>query len=129
MPITYVVDPARRVITETWTGTIRIGDLAAYWRGYLADPAVMSCRRTLVDLNGAELDFTGSELSALIQRTIPTLEGKQWATALLVNDPVQYGTSRQYQAFADLYSKDAIFSDRTAAENWLLRQNPDDISA
>ena len=44
---------------------------------------------------------------------VPGVNGKEWRTALLVGDPIQFGVSRQYQAFAEMYSNDAIFRDGT----------------
>jgi hypothetical protein len=127
MPITYSVDHSRNIILETWRGTIGASDLASYWRGYLADPDVMSCRRTLVDLREAQISFTGSDLSRLIQTIVlPALQGKRWATSIVVAAPAQFGTSRQYHVFAEAYSTDSIFSDVRAAEDWLIQQHPAD---
>ena len=126
MPITYVVDHPRNIIVETWRGAIGADDLASYWRDYLADLDVMNCRRTLVDLRDARISFTGSELSTLVREVVlPALRGRRWATAILVAAPEQYGTSRQYQVFAECYSTDFIFSDWDDAERWLVQQNPD----
>jgi hypothetical protein len=123
MSITYVVDHSQHIILETWSGTVLAADLAAHWRVYLEDADVMGCRRTLVDLRDARIAFTGRELSVLVQTMVlPVLAGRKWATAILVADPAQYGTSRQYQVFAGAYSRDAIFSDWHAAQSWLLQQ-------
>jgi hypothetical protein len=78
MPITYVVDRSRNIIIETWTGRVRAVDLAAYWPIYLADPDVIRCRRTLVDLRHATILFTGAELAALVHTIVlPALHGKK----------------------------------------------------
>ncbi|MGH7648865.1 MAG: hypothetical protein ACREND_12160 [Gemmatimonadaceae bacterium] len=129
MPITYSVDTSRDIIFETWTGTINASDLAAYWREYLADPEVMKCRRTLVDLRAATIVFTGQQLADLIESiAVPMLGGLKWATAVLVAAPAQFGTARQYQVFAESYSDDAIFFDEKSALEWLERQHPDNRS-
>lgn len=123
MPITYRLDSARPLIIETWTGRVTGADLAAHWRTYLADPAVMDCRRTLVDLREAEIAFTGSELSGLVDSiVVPVLGTRKWASALLIATVSQHGKSRQYQVFAEQYSRDAIFHDPDAAVKWLLQQ-------
>lgn len=126
MPIAYAVDRDRNIINETWTGTVTASDLAAYWRTYLADPEVMSCRRTLVDLLEAHVAFTGVELSSLIQTiALPAIGDRKWTTAILVSAPAPYGMTRQYQVFAERYSHDSIFTDRDAALAWLVAQDPD----
>lgn len=125
MPITYSIDAQKRVITEVWTGDVSAEDLANYWRRYLADPQVMAIRRTLVDLREANVLFTGKELSVLVNTVaVPRLKGKDWKSALLVERPRQYGLTRQYQVFAESYSKDAIFLDRDSAVEWLLSNGP-----
>jgi len=124
MSITYVVDPSQHIILETWSDVVHAVDLATHWRAYLADGDVISCRRTLVDLRNARIAFTGSELSNLVQTIVlPILDGRKWATAIVVADPVQYGTSRQYQVFAGAYSTDSIFSSWQAAQSWLVQQH------
>lgn len=126
MPIAYVVDRARNIINETWTGTVTASELAAYWHTYLADPEVMRCRRTLVDLLEAHVAFTGAELSTLIRTiALPAIQDRTWATAILVSAPAPYGVSRQYQVLAERYSRDSIFTDRDAALAWLVAQDPD----
>jgi len=125
MPITYVLDRARNIIIETWTGRVRAVDLAAYWRIYLADPEAIRCRRTLVDLRHATILFTGAELAALVHTIVlPALHGKKWVSALLIDRAAQYGTARQYQIFAEHYSNDSICSDWNTALDWLVQQHP-----
>ncbi len=127
MPITYAVDKTRNIITETWSGAVDADTLGAFWRALLDDPDAMNCRRTLVDLRNAEMVFSGSELSDLVRTiVVPGLGDRKWASALVVGAAAQYGRSRQYQAFADMYSTDAIFNDLHAAEAWLLKQEPRD---
>jgi hypothetical protein len=121
MPISYTIDEEKGFITEVWTGDIAASDLASHWRRYLADPEVLSIRRTMVDLRECRILFKGAELSSLIKTmVIPILGGRDWKTAIVVDDLVHFGVSRQYQAFAESYSRDAIFSDPEDARRWLL---------
>ncbi|MDI1315283.1 hypothetical protein [Prosthecobacter sp.] len=121
--ITYSIEPDDEFIIETWSGQITGDDLAAHWKVYLADPAVMQIRRTLVDMRDAEILFYGPELSDLIQTIVaPRLGALDWKTAIIVRDAVQFGVSRQYQTFAKWYSMDSIFDNFAAAKAWLLAQ-------
>jgi hypothetical protein len=121
MPISYSVDHEKRVIFETWTGEIDATELASYWQRYLADPDVLSIRRTLVDLRHCRIRFTGAQLSHLVQGIVePSLHGKDWKTAIVADSPVEYGVSRQYGVYAERYSTDSVFSDPDAALAWLL---------
>jgi hypothetical protein len=121
MPITYSIDHDRRVIFETWTGDVTAADLGEYWKQYLADPDVMAIRRTLVDLRQCRILFKGADLVHLIESVAkPRLAGRTWKTAIVTDRPLQFGISRQYQVFAESYSKDAIFQNPEAALAWLL---------
>ena len=120
MPISYSIDHEHGHILEVWTGEIAATDLAAYWRGYLADPQVMALRKTLADLRNCKILFTGKQLFDLVNGiAIPALKGRTWKTAILVEDPGQFGISVQYQAFAESYSRDAIFKNPDDALAWL----------
>lgn len=121
MPITYSIDRENRIIEEKWTGTVTREELADYWVRYLGDPEVLDIRRTLVDLRESDITFIGSEMENLVQSLVlPALKGRDWKTAIVVSEPLQFGVSRQYQVFAERYSKDAIFDDINEAKCWLL---------
>jgi len=120
MAIAYSIDREQGCIIETWTGDIAAQDLADHWRVYLADPEVMALRKTLVDLRDARILFTGAQLAYLVESIVmPTLGGLDWKTAIVVQDPVQFGVSRQYHVFAETYSRDSIFGTEDAALAWL----------
>lgn len=123
VPISYTIDEEESVIYETWTGDIYAKDLQNYWTDYLQDPRVLAIRRTLVDLRESTIHFTGTQLSNLITNIVlKVLDGRDWKTAIVVERPRQYGLSRQYQVFADLYSNDSIFYDHEEALRWLLKR-------
>ena len=97
-------------------------DLADHWKRLLVDPDALAIRRTLVDLRNCELAFSGEQLFNLVRTLVePALNGRDWRSALLVGGSVHFGVSRQYQSFAEMYSKDAIFHDEDAALKWLRR--------
>lgn len=122
MPISYTIDHEQQIIVEVWTGDVSAADLATYWQRYLADATLMAIRRTLVDLRGCTITFSGEQLTHLIENIVTSiLGGRMWRTALLVERPTQYGVSRQYQVFAERYSHDAIFHNYDEALCWLLQ--------
>ena len=123
MPISYSIDTQRNVILEVWVGDVFADDLAEYWRAYLANPNVLDIRRTLVDLRQSTIHFSGEDLARLITEIVnPTLQGRNWITAIIVEGESQFGVSRQYQVFAERYSRDAIFREYDQALQWLLQQ-------
>jgi len=123
MPISYTIERSAGVILEVWEGEVTAADLRRHWQVYLADPDVLALRQTLVDLRRADIRFSGVELSDLVSSVaVPILKGRDWRTAIVVERPVQFGVSRQYQVFARCYSSDAIFYDYDDALRWLVRQ-------
>ena len=76
MPIAYSIDREDGCVVESWTGDVTARELSAHWRRYLADPEVLSLRRTLVDLRHCRLMFTAAELKELVARiVVPALHG------------------------------------------------------
>ena len=129
-PISYTINRDLGVIFEVWKGDVTVADLQSYWQSYLADPEVLAIRRTVVDLRGANIQFTGNELSNLVAAVvIPVLQGRDWKTAIVVERPVQFGVSRQYQVFAERYSVDSIFYSPNEALYWLLQQGEDRVES
>ena len=125
MPISYSIDREHRCIHETWTGFITAKDLGDYWRHMLADPVVMVIRRTIVDLRECRILFSGEQLAELVESIVlPLLNGKNWRTALVVGDAVQYEITRQYHVLAESYSRDSVFSTPEAAMTWMQTQSP-----
>ena len=121
MTIEYTIDHERSVIFETWAGELTRSDVASHWRRMLADSEALAIHRSFVDLRNARPQFTGVELATLVKTiVIPMLGGKSWKAAILIEKPVQFGVSRQYQVFAESYRQDAIFDDPEAAMSWLL---------
>lgn len=125
MPIAYIVDRPRKLILETWIGEVHAVELATYWKRYLQDPDVLEIRRTIVDLLGAVIRFSSLDFQSLVQAIVlPVLKGRKWRTALVVNEPTQFGVSQQYQVFAESYSRDSIFASIEEAEKWIGAQPP-----
>jgi hypothetical protein len=123
MAITYTVDRDRKLITEIWTGDVHSDDLAAYWRRYLKDRAVLKIRRTLVDIRQAVIHFDALQLTTLINNIVfPVLYDRKWKwkTAIVVRNTAQFKVSQQYQGLAQYYSDDAIFDNVEQARSWLL---------
>ena len=123
MPITYSIIETERLIVEVWRADVDISTLVAHWQKYLTDQRVLAVRRTLVDLRQAQIKFSAHELEDSInQVVVPLLNGRDWATALLVKNVDQFRASTRYQAFARRYSNDWVFSDVDAATAWLMKQ-------
>jgi len=120
MPISYAVDRTAGLVRSTWSGVVSARDLAQHWRLLLSDPVAFSLRRSLADMREAEFSFTGDELRHLVDTIVlPAMRDLHWTVAMLVVRPDQFGVCRQYQVFAESFSRDSIFFDLDEALHWL----------
>ena len=123
MPISYTIDAGRRLILETWRGDVDACQLGEYWTKLLDDEQAVAIRRNLSDLSDCEIRLTTEEMWSLVSWIlIPRQTGRKWATAIVVGKPSTHGISRHFQAFADTFSHDQIFTDYAAACEWILGQ-------
>jgi hypothetical protein len=120
MPITYTIDQQQKIIFTKWDGVIDATEISRHWTELLADTMALEIRTSIADIRSTDLQFTGDELHTIVlTQVIPALKGRDWTCAIVVAKPVQYGTSRQYQVFAQSYSSDNIFFDYEAGLAWL----------
>lgn len=120
MTITYVVDAEHGAVLSHWEGDVTAAELRAHWTAVLDDPAARAVARTIADLRKARPAFTGTELrDAVSSIAAPRLRGLSWTNAIVVDDPVQYGVSRQFQVFSELLSENAIFASVEEALVWV----------
>jgi hypothetical protein len=123
MPATYSIDHSRRLIFEVWSGDVTVRDVRSLWKKYLSDPQVMAIRKTLADLRHCNLLINGRDIMELVEKVaVPGLHGLDWKTAIVVDQPDQYGFSHQFQVFAEVYNKNSIFYDYEKALAWIMEQ-------
>ena len=124
MTITFDIQPADKLIVETWQGEITIDQLRAYWSEILRDEAVMTIRRTLVDIRAATIAFSDEEFDRAVSEVVfPALAGRDWITAIVVNTSRQLQLGSRYHSYAARYSSDVIFSSLDDAKRWLMKQH------
>jgi hypothetical protein len=124
MPISYAIDPLHALLEEVWVGEIFTGDIRAHWQGVMQDPVAMNLRRSLVDLRKARFRLAPGELRQLVEGVIlPHLGLRDWTSAIVLSSRAQLQSTAEYQAVAQIYSYDSIFSDMAMARSWLLRQH------
>ena len=127
MPITYHADAAQGVLFSDWRGTITITEVSAYWTAFTSDKEAMACRGAIADLRECELQFNGASIRDLTERILkPAFQGKKWRSAIVVKDPVQFGMSRQYGVYSEIFlsgNVNVFYSDVMALK-WLLEDDP-----
>lgn len=120
MPTSYSIDRARNVVLEVWTGVVTPADVASTWRVMAVDAEVNACRRLLCDVRAADMQLTPADFGELVHTIlVPAIGKAPWHSAIVVGTPVQYGKSRQFDAFAQVVMTDAIFERIEDALAWL----------
>ena len=120
MGITHRYDPAEGLVRACWDGPITAGDVREYWTARVAELEAQPGRRALVDMRTCEVRFTGGEMRELVRTILrPHFANRGHRVAILVRDPVQFGTSRQFQVFFELLGESEIFQDEAEALAWL----------
>jgi len=121
MPISWSVDAKRHVILVKWHGIVTAGDLGNYFKTMLTDASARAICRCIADLRGAEIQLSGGDVQAVIRDVVrPLLGGRTWTSAIVADDAVAFGTSRQYEAYSQGFNRSAIFDDEVQALTWLL---------
>ena len=121
MPISWSVDVERHVIRVKWRGIVTAGDLGNYFRKMMSDANALAICRCIADLRGAEIQLSGRDVQAVIRDVVrPLLGGRTWTSAIVADDAVAFGTSRQYEAYSQGFNRSAIFDDEVQALAWLL---------
>ena len=123
MPISYSVDSDRRLILSRWDGVVTENDMLAHWRKIFSDKAALAVRRSLSDLRGVDLQVSGDNVRILTSQLVqPVLEQGPWSTAMIVDQPVILGIFRQMQVYSRMPESTQVFTDESAALEWLLAQ-------
>lgn len=120
LPISYSIDKELGVVMTTWCGDITAADIRRHWERFFSDPEVLAAGRSVADVRAANFQFTGQELSNLVAEVVvPLLVGRSWRTAIVVARPAQFGVSKQFQVYAQLFSTGRIFHDPGEALRWI----------
>lgn len=120
MPIEYHVEATLGVVFERWTGVITARDVSEHLKALLSDKQALACRRSLADIRECEIQLSGTDVGAATKAIAePALRGQAWTTAILVQRPVEYGLARQFQALTDTFITTAVFTDESAAREWI----------
>ena len=129
MPIAWEVDPARSLVLMTATGDVTMADWLQARREYGGDPAMLACRRFLVDLRQAAMALRGDEVRALsgTRRELPFVTPES-RTAVVVANPLAYGLSRMYELTRKDDGRFRVFDDYDQALRWIEEADefPDD---
>ena len=117
----YRFDEAARIVVITGLPDGVSGENVTLIRSILSDPRYGPDYGFLRDRRGlAPLSIEDATKAASISEAVPELRGKHWA--IVVDDLVNFGTSRMQQTIAEWHGLEVrIFKDLEEARQWLRR--------
>lgn len=121
MPITFSIDPSKKIIFTMVTGPLLDSDPVRYLSAVLKHPAYRPGFSALVACKNVEIgSFSTSSIRRLGMFTRDAeQELRDSRVALVAHQPVVYGLARMYQLVRDPPYEFQVFRELSAAEAWL----------
>lgn len=123
MSLSYTIDEEKRLLLVRADGPVTLDSFRQHWTEVFADPEAMKCSRVFVDVRGAEIQFAGAKFMELTRSLYaPTIRGRRFRVAVVVEGALQFGVARQLQMVADAEHTHRVFFDQDEAMEWLLSE-------
>jgi hypothetical protein len=121
MPVTYVLDTARKLIRTTCSGPITLGDVVDHFRTLADDPAcagrldvMLDVRETASLPKSIELKIVNSEVAAIRAKV------EFGMCAIVATGDPMFGMMRMFAVFAERnFGAIGVFREAAGAEEWL----------
>jgi len=121
MPITYRIDPARRLVEATMSGATSAEEILAYEQRLFADPAYRPEYDTLTDMRERTTIPSAADLQEIVNRKaarMETLIGTH--RAIVASRDAPFGMMRMFEAMTGGdQSPFRVFRTMEEARNWL----------
>jgi len=118
MPVTYTIDPKLRRVVTTLTGVLTVQDLLTHYATVRADPLFDENLDELCDLSSVGSIEISSRAMSTLPHSVPFSARSRHA--LIASRPAIVGLARMFQQWSADETKTRVFTDRSAAEAWLL---------
>jgi hypothetical protein len=120
MPITYHVDPVRRLIETTVSGDAGHAEIRGHLQRLRADPAYSPDYDALIDLRAVTRIPTAEEIRAEVPLIRQALLTARTRRAIIVSRPVMYGMMRVFEAYQrGSPAEYEVFYEVPAALEWI----------
>lgn len=118
MPVSYSIDPRRRLVVNVASGVLTAEDMRNLQSRVAADPAFQPTFSQLFDMTAVtEVAITASQLQALAEATLFAPATRR---ATVLRKTVLVGMARMFQAhIRDRGDFFQVFDTRAEAEKWL----------
>ncbi len=123
MPISYKFDCDCEITIVTFTGAVTYDDITAHWDDIYSDAKVLDGGRILIDMRKSMIEISKAEFVKLATEVWPAERTGHLVMAVVVANPKQFDSARQFQLLAREGSPHQIFFDRSDAIRWLKRHH------
>jgi hypothetical protein len=121
MPVTYKIDPAKKLIRTRCIGDVNLEEVTEHFRELQRDPNLPDRLNVLLDLTEITSVPNPQEVRVVSSEIEKTLRSVQFqAFAIVVCNDVLFGMMRMLEAFAGNYfTATQVFRVTAEAEAWL----------
>ena len=120
MPIDYHIDEAQGIIVTNLHGDLTREDFLEFFAASARDPRFSPSLSRLVNATGAR-SFPASHEVAPVARLMRERTNEGARFAIVADSPLAIGMANMFMGLAGLSDCFELFSDRTAAMNWLIQ--------
>ena len=121
MPLSYVIDRQRRLVTSTASGVVTYADLLAHQNGLKNDPDFDPTFDQLVDgIRATKIELSTDNVRAIARQRLFAAGSRQ---AFATSTEFAFGMARMFELYRDSADTGRIvkvFNGLEAAQEWLL---------
>jgi hypothetical protein len=121
VPISYVLDPERRLIRTTCAGEVTLEEVWDHFEALVRQTGLPERLDVLLDLRSTTSLPTGEQVRAAAGSAALLSSRLAWgACAVIASSDALFGMSRVFEAYAgELFERIAVFRDLAEATAWL----------
>jgi hypothetical protein len=128
MPVTYIIDTARKVIRTTCSGDVTLAEVVDHFGKLQDDPVCAGHLDVMLDVREADLLPESNQLRIVNSNLAAIREKAEFGMcAIVVNRDAMFGMMRIFSVFAERsFRAIRVFRGTAEAEAWLTTQQGKD---
>jgi len=121
MPVTYSIDPVRKLIRTTCSGQATLQEIIDHFQTLSTDPQCAGSLDVMLDVSGSELFPDSQNLARVVTELAKVSEKIQFRLcAINAGQDTMFGMMRMFEVYAGKYFKAVrVFRSPADIEKWL----------
>jgi hypothetical protein len=117
MPVDYVIDKERRLVTTTASGHLTFAEARDHQSRLLNNQDFDATFNQIIDVTAVTtFDLSTNDIITIARRSVFSKTSRR---ALVASDPVMFGMARMMEAYHGELAQVQVFRDRESALQWL----------